>query len=321
MGLNYSGAYAAPRLDLGMAFMEHTADLMEFIGMDVLPWFRSPKKEATFSAITRESLLQDKDAQRAARAGYNRINSEATDVTFNCQEFGLEHLVDDSERSLYENDFDSDEVAAKILARALFLQYELRISAAVFNTTTWSGALFTDVSGSDPWDNIASPAIQHVLDAKEAVRARTGMIPNALIISEIQAKNLTLNTDIIQRFPGAPLITLEMIRQALVSIFGLTKLIVGQSVRNSAIEGQPFTGADVWNEDFAMVAIVSNTGDPLSVPCIGRSMLWVPDSPIPIMMEQYREEQARGDVFRARHSTDELVIDENFGQLIQVDPT
>jgi len=321
MGVNYSGSYAAPRMDLGVAFMEASATMNrdKFIAPQVLPTFRTNRKAATFTGTTRESILQDKDAQRAARSGYNRINTEGVDISYDCPEYGLEHVVDDSERSLYENDFDADAVAAEVLAHAVLLQMEKRAHSAIFNTTTWTGAsLYTDNS-SAPWDSASTDAIGQVLAAAELVRQNCGMKPNALILSEIQAKNLTLNTAIINRFPGAALITLEMLRQAIASIFGVQRLIVAGGVRNSAIEGQTYSGADIWSDDYAMLAVIADQGAPLPTPCVGRTMLWVPDSPLEIVMEQYREEQSRGDVFRARHSVDELVIDANFGHLMKVD--
>jgi hypothetical protein len=319
MPTNYSGAYAAPRLDLGMAFMEHVAAMDTFIASKVLGMFSTPKRAASFSAITRESLLQDSDALREARGHYNRVNTGAKDKSFSCEEFGLEQVVDDVERSLYASDFDAEDAATKITAQALMIQYEKRVAAAVFNTTTWTGAsLFTDVSGA-PWDTAGSVVIAPTLAAKEKVRTLTGMIPNAMIIAESQVQNLLKNTEIKNQFPGAPLITLEMLRSALASIFGLSKLIVGGAVRNSAIEGQTFVGTDIWTDDFAMVAIVAEDNAPLTTPCIGRTFLWTQDSPSPVTVEQYREEQSRGDVIRARHHVDEVIIDASFGHLLKID--
>lgn len=318
MGVNYSGSYAAPRLDLGVAFMEHQADLKEFIGSKVLPFFRTPKRAATYSAITRETLLQDAAALREARGNYNRVSLGAKDKTFACEEFGLEQVVDDVERALYQSDFDAEDAATKVTARALMLQYEKRVAAAVFNTTTWTGAsLFTDVSAA-PWDTAGSAVIGAVIAAKEKVRTLTGIVPDSMVIAESQVQNLLKNTEIKNQFPGAPLITLEMLRSALGSIFGLQKLIVGGAVRNSAIEGQAYVGADVWSDDYTLICKTANEGDGLDTPCIGRTFLWTQDSE-DLTVEMYREEQSRGDVVRVRHHLDEVIIDASFGHLLKID--
>lgn len=317
--VNYSGTYASPRLDLGVAFMEHSAELDEFIGLQILPMFRTQRKAASFSAITRETLLQDSLALRAPRSGYNRIRTGAEDKSYTCVEYGLEHVVDDAERELYANDFDAEDAAAKITARALMLQLEKRINTLVFNTTTWTGAsLYTDNSAA-PWDTATSDVVSHVLAAKEKVRVGTGMPANALILAKAQMENLLKNEYIVDRFPGANVVTEDMIRANLASIFGLSKLIVGGAVRDSAIEGQAFSSADVWSDDYAMVARVAEQGDPLQTPCVGRTFLWVPDSPSEITVEMYREEQSRGDVLRARHNVDELIFDSAFAHLMKID--
>jgi hypothetical protein len=321
-GLNYSGTYAAPRLDLGQAFAEHASDMKEFAALQILPLFRTPKRAASFSALTRETLLQSADTRRAARAAYNRIVSGAKDKSFSCEEHGLEEAVDDVERALYMSDFDAEDAAVKTVARALKLKLEERVQAQIQDpTTNWASgnsALYTDVSAA-PWDTAGSDAIGHVIDATEKVRQNTGMMPNALILAASQAKNLLKNTGIKNQFPGAPLITLEMIRSALASIFGLEKLIVCGAVKNSAKEGQAFTSADVWNDDYALVARVAGDGDSLTTPCIGRTFLWTEDSASDAVVEQYREEQTRGDVIRVRHHIDEVVIDPYFGHLLKID--
>lgn len=321
-GVNYSGSYASPRLDLGQAFMEHAADLKEFVGLQILPIFKTPKRAAAFSALTRETLLQDAETRRDARAAYNRIVTGAKDKTYACVEHGLEEVVDDVERALYMSDFDAEDAAMKTLTSALMRKLEARIQAQIQDpTTNWpsgTAELYTDVSAA-PWDAAGSDVIGHVIDAKERVRQNTGMMPNALILAESQAKNLLKNTGIKNQFPGAPRITLEMVRSSLSSIFGLEKLIVAGGVKNNSKEGKAFTSADIFNDDYALVGKVANEGDPLTTPCIGRTFLWTEDSASELVVEQYREEQTRGDVIRARHHLHEKVIEPYFGHLLKID--
>lgn len=320
--VDYSGSYAAPRLDLGVAFLEFVKDEAlgpTFIGAQVLPSFSTPRKEAKFSAVTRETLLQKPDAKRAMKGAYNRIVTGAKDKSYLCEEYGLEHPVDDDERSLYMNDFDADEAAAMAIGNGLLLNFEDRVQAAVIDTVLWTGAsLFTDNSAS-PWSTSTTDIVGQVVAAKDKVRQNTGMEPNALIIGAAQLPNLLKNADIKKvHFPGAPLLTEAMIRSALAAIFGLEKLLVGRAVRNSAAEGAAFTGADIWGDTYVQVARLCEPGAPLWSPCVGRSFLWAPSSAEELVMEQYREEQTRGDVFRGRHSVDEVIIDKFFAHMMKV---
>lgn len=318
MGVNYSGTYAAPRADLGVAFMEHLGTMDDFIALKVLPFVRMGRKSASFSALTRETLLQDAAASRAPRSAYNRLDFSAKDKIYNCKEYGLECPVDDSERTQYMNDFDAEDAATKITAEALMRQLEIRTAAAVFNTTTWTGAsLFTDHSAA-PWATAATDIIKQVVDKIEIVRKNCGRKPNALVIGAALEPHLLNNTGIRAQFPGAQMITLEMIRNALRGIFGLTKLLIGGAAKNTALEGQAFAGADVWGDTYAMVAHVAEEGSSLLTPCIGRTMLWQPDSPEPVTAEMYRAEEVRSDIVRCRQNLDTFIIDPNFGHLMDV---
>jgi hypothetical protein len=46
----------------------------------------------------------------------------------------------------------------------------------------------------------------------------------------------------------------------------------------------------------------------LMQPCVGRTFLWTADSPTNPIVEQYRAESNRSDVFRVRHHVSEELI-------------
>lgn len=319
MGVQYS-SYATPRLDLGTAYMEFmdAGSMPQFVATDVLPTFRTPRQAAKFSALTRETMLSAAAAGRASRSSYNRVDFGAEDKSYSCEEFGLEGLIDDRERILYSNDFEHESAVLMHVTQKLKLAMEVRTAALVFNTTTWTGsALYTDRSAA-PWATVSSDVITHVLAAKEKVRAGTGMEANALILGRGVFEALLSNTGIKAQFPGAPIITLQMVKNALAQIFGLEKLIIGNAVKNTADEGQTASLSDVWGSTYAMVARVADQGAGLQTPCLGRSFLWTPDSPEELVVETYREEQVRGDVLRARHDVDEVILSAEFGHLLKV---
>lgn len=319
MGVQYS-SYATPRLDLGTAYMEFmdNASMPQFVATEVLPIFKTPRQAGKFTGITRETLLAQAAAGRVARSSYNRVDFGAEDKSYSCDEFGLEGLIDDRDRINYQNDFDHETVVLAHIARKLKLAMEVRVAALVFNTTTWTGSsLYTDRSGT-PWATVSTDVITHVLTAKEKVRAGTGMEANALILGRGVFESLLSNTGIKNQFPGAPIVTLQMVKNALAQIFGLEKLIIGNAVKNTADEGQTASLSDVWGSTYAMVARVADQGAGLQDPCLGRSFLWTPDSPEELVVETYREEQVRADVLRARHDVDEVIFNAEFGHLLKI---
>jgi len=110
-----------------------------------------------------------------------------------------------------------------------------------------------------------------------------------------------------------------MLRDAMSSIFGLRKLIVGNVAYNSAKKGQDYVGTDMWGDDYAMVCKTADPGDPVDVPCIGRIFQWTADAASLVTLEEYDSARLNGTVFRARQWTDEVIIDPNYGHLMQVD--
>ncbi len=319
MGVDYSGVRATPRMDLGVAVMEYVEQENEFIGTQVLPIFRTQKQKSVFPAITRESITRDADTKRATRGNYNRDGFSAKDKSYNCQEHGLEGALDDSERSMYQSDFDAELVTTKITTRRVLQAQEKRIADSLFDTSTFTGsALYTDHS-SNPWDNIASKVIKQVRDAKAQVRSNCGMMPNALIMSSTNIERLKANTEIVDLIKYTSRPTDAEVRKALADLFGIKYIFEGKAIRNTAKEGKSFVSGDIWSDDYALVALLAEDGQDLSRPGLGRTFLWVSDSPENAVVEQYRAEEIRSDVFRVRQHVDEMVIDPYFAHLLKVD--
>ncbi|MFH1385113.1 MAG: hypothetical protein ABIH47_09175 [Candidatus Omnitrophota bacterium] len=319
MGVDYSGSRATPRMDLGVAMLEFVETVNEFIGTRVLPLFRTNKQKSTFSAITRESITRDADTKRAKRGSYNRDSFGAKDKSYACEEHGLEGPLDDAERQMYASDFDAELMTTKIVTRRVLQAQEKRVADMVFNTSTFTGAaLYTDNS-SAPWDAAASDAIAQVRAAKSIVRSNCGMLANALILSETNVDRLKANTGIKDAIKYVARLTDQELMNALADIFGLEYLIVGKAIRNSAKEGKAFVSADIWSDDYAMIARIVTDGQDLSQPGLGRVFLWVDDSPENATVEQYRAEDIRSDVFRVRQHVDELIVDPYFAHLMKVD--
>ena len=317
--ITYS-TYATPRADLGEAFHEFAPEGMTFIADAILPDYGAQREDGTITVITRENMRSE-DTRRAEGGVFNRIDITGKDLAYLCKNEGLEIPITDRERRKYVDDFQIELEKIAVLRLCMMLARENRVKKLIFNPTTWTGAkLYTDRS-STPWDNPDSDIIAHVVAAIEKVRSGTGVRPNALIVSEVTALNMTNNTGIKARFPDNVLLTVALIRQQMATIFGLTKLLVGDTVYNTADENQPFVGADIWPDDYAMVArVAEGPGSPLTTPCIGRTLRWqgmvnnVDGSP-----EQYREVQTKTEIYRMEDYLEEKLFDAYFAHLMKVD--
>ena len=309
-------SYAVPRADLGEAFREFAPDGQRFIAEQILPVREVTKKAATLSVIRRENLKRA-DTKHANGSTFNRINMTTEDMAYACADCGLEIPVTDDDRENYASDFDCELESVEVLKQAMLMEREVRVKALILNTTTWTGSgLTTDVSAA-PWATSTSDVIAHVLAAKEKVRIGTGSTPNALILGEAALCHLLMNSKVTGRFPGATIITEEMLRQQMAALFGLTKLIVGGVVYDSAKEGQTFSGSDIWGSTYAMVARIQDGSTKVNGG-LGRSLVWSPiDQGIESIVE-YREEQTESYIYRSREYRQEKVFDPYFGHLLKI---
>lgn len=316
--MQYSGTYSKPRLDLGAAVMEFIDNAGDWIGVKAAPIFKTAVKAGSYSAITRESLTQEADLKRGARGNYNRVNFAGKDKAFACKEYGLEGVLGDDERALYAKDFDAEVVNVKGTTRIVMLGQEKRIAELLLNTSTFTGTpLYTDKSGT-PWTTASTDVQKQVREIKTKVRQNCGMEPNTFIMGAGVKDYLIDNEKVRDAIKYTARLSEAEVMNALADYFGVQKLLIGGVVRNSAKEGQAFSGADVWGTQYVMACVTANDGNDLSQPAVARTFLWAEDSEQNPVVEQYREEGVRGDVFRVRHSVHEVVVDANFGHLLKI---
>ena len=99
----------------------------------------------------------------------------------------------------------------------------------------------------------------------------------------------------------------KMNTQNLAALFGVPRVLVGGAVYDSAGKGQDATIADLWSNEYAALVKIGS-GQDITAPCVGRTFLWTEDSPQNPIVEQYRDEAIRSDVYRVRHNVSEEKI-------------
>lgn len=295
------------RPDLGFAVEEYIeqAPGMGFIATQVMPIFNVVEQASTFPVIPKEALLGIEDTKRAMRGYYNRGDWEFEQGKYATNENGWEEPIDDRERNLYRDSIDADSIAVRRATNTILRSQEKRVADKVFNASN-----FTAHGITHEWDDAANAVpLTDLETGKLAVRSACGMMPNTLIISYSTFLNLRRNAQLMAQFGGnfAGQNANSMTVEQMAMLLDIEKLLVGGSIYNSAKKGQDASIADLWNKEYAMLTITSDAPD-VSAPCIGRTFLWTQDSPSNTVVEQYREEAKRSDIFRVRHDTDERLL-------------
>lgn len=315
-----SSALSTLRPDLGTFFQfDPEMDRNGFIGSLVLPVVESQKASGTFGKISLAALLANRTTNRAPGTGYARQNWEFTPASFACEEHGAEEPIDDREAAMYADYFDAEAVATMRARDVVLRNYERRCNDLIFNTGTWTGASLA-TSVSVPWTTIATATpLTDVEAAVQKVYDNSGLRANALVLSWKAFRAVRRCAQILDLVKYNGLMDVRsgnITAEAMAQCFGLEKVIVGGASRNSAIEGQTGTAAQIWTATMAMVCRVSDSAD-MRDPCIGRTIHWGEDgSSIGGTVESYRDETVRSDVIRCRMDTDELVMYTQAGHLL-----
>ena len=105
--------------------------------------------------------------------------------------------------------------------------------------------------------------------------------------------------------------------QLLAEYFGVDRVLVAGGVYNNANKGLAKSIARIWSSSYAMLCVTSSGGQDLREPSLGRTFMWTQDSPTPVVVESYREEQIRSNVIRARQNTAEKLTMKAAGYLLK----
>ena len=307
------------RPDLGAIAYEYSLTALQrgLIADAIFPLFPVTEKSADYPVIPNEAMLKIPDLRRSPKGGYNRDDFEFETDTYSCKEYGKESPVDDVERKLYSRYFDAEEVATLRATNMLLRAREKRVSSQVFNATTfasYTGAVSTE------WDTSATCTPRaDVQDAIVSIRNATGAMANTAIMAWSVFQNVLISADFKSHVQyTTPVLTLPLdVQKRLVAQYmNIDNILVGNSVYDSANEGQSQSISDIWDDEYCMVAQLATNGRDLREPCLGRTFLWTEDSPDILVTEQYREEATRGDIYRVRHHLDEEFVFLGAGYLL-----
>ena len=298
------------RPDLGQAVMEYMEDPaagMGFIGLSVMPLFRTMVNSGSYPVVPKEALLKLANVDRAPRGKYGRDDWEYERGQFVTAERGFEEMLDDSERSLFDQEANgiADFVAARRAWGKIMRAQEKRIATKIFNASN-----FTNHDVTTCWDVVASATpIDDVKTGVGAFRKQCGMLPSALIISYTTFLALQVADQITDQLkytmPGVDLA--NMTPAMLARVFGVPQVLVGGAVYDSAGKGQAASIADIWDDEYAALVRIGSAQD-ITEPCVGRTFLWTADAPENPVVEEYRDEERRSDVYRVRHHVAEEFI-------------
>lgn len=310
-----SPSAAIQRPDLGWAYSEFDlkAQMAGFKGMQVLTPLPTNLVSANFSKVDLEALLNDdRKTKRAPGSAYARGVWTFTRDSFSCQEMGLEEPLDEHDM----NAFAYTGVMFEQIAADRALAGVLRDLESDIITDLQSTSTFTNSAVSNEWDDPANcTPVQDVLNAIELMRNVGGVMPNTICMSGRTFRDLQTSAEIIDRIKyhgGDDPKTVTT--SALAALFQLEQVVIFDSLTNSAGQGKVASISDMWNSEYVGLYKVARSADPQEVG-VGRTFQYTGDGG-GVVVEQYRSNEIRAEVIRARLDVDPKVVHSAAGYLL-----
>jgi hypothetical protein len=316
----YTNAQATPRADIYALVQQANSDFNKlFIADLVLPVKNEDARRGVYmkANLANAELLNADALPREGGAGYNRVNRRFDTDTYDCQEYGLESVVDDAYEAEVERFMNLEATEAMLLERSLKISYEARVAAAIFNTTTFNSTASGIVYSTA---NIATMDPASDIDIAKTKLLKKGILANAVVMSQdvynrIRRSALLQNQvyGVVPRTAGQRALPNE---QDIANALGVDNLFVGKAPYNTANKAATYSGSFIWNNTNIWVGQVQ--GGEYTAGGVGRTISWAKDSVGLFTPETYRSDERRSNVIRVRQNVAEKIIDATAGEIVTV---
>ena len=315
----YSNTAAVFRGDIA-GVLEQAKDWeTNLIGTRVLPILNVPVRAGQYPSfkLKEGQLLKNDVKNRAPYSAFARGTRAFNYESYNALEYGYEEAVDDTVTADISRFFDAEVIAAKLARRKLLLAHELRVSAAVFNTSNFtstnSGTAYTTA-------NLATFDVgQDVQEAIDRLLANGESSTNLRVVIPYPVwTRIRASTKFQNRLRGVGLSTdtiLNASTEAAAQVFGVQEVLIGRASYDSAPEGIAFSSSNVWANTYIWVGSVTESSSGYFGGGAGFTLNWSEYGPA-VGVFTYRDETIKSNIVRAAHYVAEKVVNSNAGQLI-----
>lgn len=296
-------------------------DQSKFVANQVFPTVPVMKESDKYAIYDKGFFYRDElearpMGQRPKQAGY-----AVSSGTYFCEEFALEHKVDDRVRTNADQPLDPDRAAMRLLTSQAMIHQDVNWAADYFKTGVW-GTDWTGVasapSGSQfiQFDQTGNDPINFFDQRRIDVESNTGYCPNVIVLGADVfrvLKNNSLITDRI-KYTQKGIVTAEILAQ----LFDVDKVLIARGVQNTAKEGQTNAISYIVNRKAALM-VYAAPEPTIDEPSGGYTFAWtglIPGATNALggVIERGREELAHSDVFQIRVAYDTEIVAPEVGE-------
>jgi hypothetical protein len=214
---------------------------------------RPVKDQSGKHFIYDKGKFRSEDPMRGPGARSREVTHNiSTGLTYFCEDHALKEFVVDEDVDNAPVGVDPYVDATENVTEKLLVGRE--IEAATVLTDTAVITQNETLSGTDQWSDPNSDPVKDVRAAKETVRNSVMQEPNTLMLSKAVFNSLADHPAIIERVKYSQLGVLTV--DLLARFFDVDRIIIGAAKKNTSVEGQTDTMADIWGKD-ALLAFIN----------------------------------------------------------------
>lgn len=242
-------------------------------------------------------------------------------TNFDCENYGLRHLILEDEYKNADNAMDPEQDSAELLSQKVKLSREKRVASLLFTAGNYPTGNKATLSGTDQFSHASSTPIKTIKDACNDVVARGGVRPNVAVMNMDVFLALEEHTTVVGRLQYTdPLFRKEKVA----ALLGLQKIFIGEAIEDTADDGQTESISNIWTDSVALYyvppQILTATGDEAPAMLIGKK--------VPTFACQFTYFDFQVDVVPAaerpgknnwlwvRQAADEVITGSSFGYLL-----
>ena len=259
-----------PLTNISIAYIQQSSD---FVASQVFPSVPVAKQGDRYFEYDRKQWYRTNARKRApasesAGGGFAISNTSS----YFADVFAIHKDVDDQTRANADQPIDLDRDSSRWVTQQLLLKKEKEFVSTYYQTGTWTGSSTgSDIVPGTKWDAAGSDPVDDIDAQKQAVKEKTGFMPNIMVVSPDTHRALKNNASILDRYKHTQvgILTEQLLAQA----FGVSKYLVAYATEDEAEEGQSASMDFVFGSGQALLVHAAQSPSILT-PSAGYTFSW-----------------------------------------------
>jgi hypothetical protein len=247
-----------PLTNLSIGFVQDQSD---FVAGQVFPSIPVNNRSDVYFVYNRGDFFRNNMQKRAPGTPAASGGYKLTTQTYVADVWSLKKVIDDQIRANSDAPLQPDRDATYWLTQQALVNRDVNWVASYFTTGVW-GTDITGVASGTPnstqalqWDKSGSTPIEDVLKGQLAIKSKTGMWPNVLVLGAQVFMALLTNGEITDRLkygqtaPGPVVVNLT----DLAALFKVSKVVVAAAIQTTSAE-DTVPNSDTTPDTFDFIA-------------------------------------------------------------------